>query len=67
MIDHTDNKCAVCEFIVIKITRTGLQPECKKNKHKFKERKRVDWEYDKDLNEKSCKLFKYYKDNKDKI
>ena len=53
-----DNKCAACEFMAIRITKNGLQPDCKKNKHKFKERKRVDWQHDKDLNEKSCKLFK---------
>lgn len=55
-----DDNCAVCRFIKIMITRDGLKPDCQKNKHKFKERKRVDWQHDKDLNEKSCKLFSHY-------
>jgi len=65
MNKQTDNKCAICEFIGIIITRNGLKPDCRKKKYKFKERKRVDWQRDKDLNEKTCKLFKHYKNNKE--
>jgi len=46
--------CQSCGNLAVEITRFGLKPRCRKNVYKFKERERIDWLNDKDL-QRTCK------------
>ena len=54
------NPCAFCEFLSALVLRHNLKPLCKFNVFKFKERIRIDYQKDKDINEKTCKRFVHY-------
>jgi len=58
-----EDKCALCKYLVAEITRNGFTPKCKKNKLKFKERLKMDWQNDVDINSKNCDEFKHYQDS----
>ena len=57
-------KCSICKFLKGELMRNGFLPICKYKVYKFKERIRLDWENDKDINTKSCNKFIHFNRSK---
>lgn len=41
--------CSNCDNLRVIITRHGFAPQCKKKVFEYKERERIDWKHDEDL------------------
>jgi len=54
--------CATCKNLTTEVTRNGLKPVCRLDRHRFPERIKIDYQEDKDINTKKCEEFEHFEE-----